>query len=110
MDEEQQIYVSNLADEKDYIPAPPRCNNNHYKHISRKRTKKNINEIATFVKDISSGTMYGEGFKNGARSMYISKSSELRCISSIDIPLLEAGFTNSLRVCLEYREIHQNIL
>ena len=54
-------------------------------------------EIATFVKDISSG------FKNGARSMYISMSSEVRCMSSMDIPLLEAGFTNSLEVCLKYR-------
>ena len=32
-------------------------------------------KISTFVKDMSSGTMYGERFTNGARSMYISKSS-----------------------------------
>jgi hypothetical protein len=36
--------------------------------------------------------------------MYISKSSELKYISCIDNPLLEAGFTNSLKVCLKYRE------
>lgn len=54
----------------------------------------------TLVNDISSGTTYGEGFKNGARSMYISKSSELRWMSSIEIPLLETGFTNSLKLCL----------
>lgn len=36
--------------------------------------------------------------------MYISKSSELRCISPIDIPLLEAGLINSLGVCLEFSE------
>lgn len=41
--------------------------------------------------------------------MYISKSSELRCMSSMDIPLLEAGFTNSLRLCLEKGEIDQNL-
>lgn len=48
----------------------------------------------TLVKDISSGTIYGDGFKNGTRSMYISKSSELKRISSIQIPLLETGFVN----------------
>lgn len=56
--------------------------------------------IVTFVTDISSGTMYGEGFKNGARSRNISRSSELRYISSMDNPLPEAGFTNSFKVCL----------
>lgn len=29
----------------------------------------------TLVNDMSSGTMYGDGFINGARSMYISMSS-----------------------------------
>lgn len=61
-------------------------------------------EWHTFVKDISSGTIYGEGFKNGARSTYISKSSELRFISSIHIPLLETGFANSPESCLEVKE------
>lgn len=58
--------------------------------------------LVTLVKDISSGTTYGEGFTNGARSIYISRSSELRWISLIDIPLLETGFTNSLRLCLKF--------
>lgn len=59
--------------------------------------------MVTFVKDISSGTTYGDGFTNGARSMYISKSSGLRWISFIDNPLLETGFTKSLRLCLQFK-------
>lgn len=54
----------------------------------------------TFDNDISSGTIYGDGFKKGARSMYISSSSVLKNISSIDIPLLETGFANSPKSCL----------
>lgn len=78
--------------------------------MTKNKSILSLNETVTFVKDISSGTMYGDGFKKGARSMYISMSSEVRCISSIDKPLLEAGFTNSLEVCLESRQIHQNII
>lgn len=61
----------------------------------------------TFVRDISSGTIYGEGFKNGARSMYISKSSDVRCISSRLIPLLETGFANSPESCLKVKKSRQ---
>lgn len=59
-----------------------------------------ISYNVTFVNDMSSGTTYGDGFKNGARSMYISRSSGVKWISWRDIPLLETGFTNSLRLCL----------
>lgn len=59
-----------------------------------------ISYNVTFVNDMSSGTTYGDGFKNGARSMYISRSSGVKWISRRDIPLLETGFTNSQRLCL----------
>lgn len=82
--------------------------------ITCKRWQKNALEInkgatirisynVTFVNDMSSGTTYGDGFKNGARSMYISRSSGVKWISWRDIPLLETGFTNSLRLCLRKR-------
>lgn len=58
--------------------------------------------IFTFVNDISSGTTYGEGFRNGARSMYISRSSGVRWMSSIVNPLLDTGLTNSVRLCLQH--------
>lgn len=50
----------------------------------------------TFANDISSGTMYGDGFKKGRRSMYIPSSSSLKSIFSMDKPLLETGLTKSL--------------
>lgn len=54
---------------------------------------------------MSSGTTYGDGFKNGARSMYISKSSEVKCISSMHNPFDETGLANSLKLCLESAEL-----
>lgn len=68
------------------------------------RIKRNKSFLLTFVNDMSSGTTYGDGFKNGARSMYISKSSEVRCISSMHNPLDETGLANSLKLCLEIAE------
>lgn len=67
-----------------------------WKLIKEHQLEKNV----TFVNDMSSGTTYGDGFKNGARSMYISTSSGVKWISRRDIPLVETGFTNSLRLCL----------
>ena len=113
MDEEQQTNASNQVDGKDCTPVSSARNHNYLttKMENRKLEMKKIHlkdfKLHTFVKDISSGTIYGEGFKNGARSMYISKSSELRCISSIHIPLLETGFANSQESCLEIKKGHQ---
>lgn len=109
MDEEQQINALDQVGGKDCIPV---SSARHHDHLTVKLDNRNAEDCFkdfkrhTFVKDISSGTIYGEGFKNGARSTYISKSSELRCMSSIDIPLLETGFANSAESCLEVKESH----
>lgn len=76
-------------------------------NLNEKRIRLKHFKPHTFVKDISSGTIYGEGFKNGARSMYISKSSVLRRISSRHIPLLETGLANSPESCLEVKKSRQ---
>ena len=111
---EQQMYASVRVDGKDYKPVPHQrvCNISSgdiskAQDYSCMKTIYKYDEISklkdiTFVKDISSGTMYGEGLTKAARSMYISKSSGLRCISLMDNPLLEAGFTNSLKLCLKH--------
>lgn len=111
MDEERQTNASNQVGGKDCIPVSSAW---HHKIIHNKNGDYNWKishlkdfKLHTFVRDISSGTIYGEGFKNGARSMYISKSSDVRCISSRDIPLLETGFANSPESCLEVKKSHQ---
>jgi hypothetical protein len=106
MDEEQQINASNQVGGKDCIPVSSAWRHKNRNHNWSRLHLKDF-KLRTFVRDISSGTIYGEGFKNGARSMYISKSSDVRCISSRHIPLLETGFANSPESYLEIKNSHQ---
>lgn len=47
------------------------------------------------------GIMYGDGFRNGVRFIYIFKLFEVRCIFFMYNFLDEIGLVNLLNLCLE---------